>query len=111
MVLGVRDVAPRPLRVQVSGKNHLIVAPRQLLPTIRIFMPNYTYFAYLLRLWRERPDSPWRAMLENPQTGERQYFAGLEELNRFFQEDVTGVGSDVAEPSDDLADQEAAAPK
>lgn len=74
-------------------------------------MPNYTYFAYLLRLWRDRPDSPWRAMLENPQTGERQYFAGIEELNRFFQEDVTGVESEVEEPPLDTLDQEAATPK
>jgi len=48
------------------------------------------YMAYLLRLWRENDNSPWRALLENPNTKERFGFANLNELIEFL-EDKTGV--------------------
>ena len=48
------------------------------------------YMAYLLRLWRENDDRPWRALLENPNTKERFGFANLNELIEFL-EDKTGV--------------------
>ncbi len=38
------------------------------------------YHAYLLRLWRESPYSPWRAMLQDATTGQRHGFAGLTAL-------------------------------
>jgi hypothetical protein len=46
------------------------------------------YITYMLRLWRAGDgDSPsWRAMLENPRTGERQVFANLVELFSFIAE-------------------------
>ena len=46
------------------------------------------YQAYLLRLWRVPYQGKWqwRASLENPRTGERQVFAGLEQLFAFLSE-------------------------
>ena len=40
------------------------------------------YVAYLLRMWRERSgeSTRWRASLQDPHSGERMGFAGLEEL-------------------------------
>ncbi len=40
------------------------------------------YQTYLLHLWRARckGEWQWRASLESPRTGERQSFAGLEQL-------------------------------
>ena len=38
-----------------------------------------TYLAYLLRLWREEPNAPWRGSLEDPHSGEQQLFASAEE--------------------------------
>jgi hypothetical protein len=46
------------------------------------------YITYLLRLWRAGDgDNPsWRAMLENPHSGERQVFADLMRLFAFIEE-------------------------
>lgn len=44
-----------------------------------------SYQAYLLRLWRETPASPWRASVEDPHTGTRQQFANIAELMAFLQ--------------------------
>ena len=40
--------------------------------------PNY--HAYLLRLWREHANAPWRVSLQSAETRERQYFANLADL-------------------------------
>ena len=44
------------------------------------------YVAYLLRIWREEggESTRWRASLEDPHTGKRLGFAGLEELFEFL---------------------------
>jgi len=52
-------------------------------------MARREYKAYLLRLWRENHEAAWRAMLENPNSGERAAFATLGELVAFL-EDKTG---------------------
>jgi hypothetical protein len=52
-------------------------------------MARREYKAYLLRLWRESHESAWRALLENPNRGERVAFATLGELVAFL-EDKTG---------------------
>jgi hypothetical protein len=46
------------------------------------------YQAYLLRLWRVPSQGrwQWRASLESRHTGERQAFAGLEQLFAFLGE-------------------------
>ena len=45
------------------------------------------YRAYLLRLWRtgEGEAAVWRALLEDPRTGERYGFADLNSLIAFLQ--------------------------
>ena len=48
-------------------------------------MAKRDYMAYLLRLWREKSDGAWRALLENPNTGERAAFATLPELIAFLE--------------------------
>ncbi len=56
------------------------------------------YLAYLLRLWREGPSAPWRAMLVDPGTGDRRGFADLSKLFAFLQ-DQTGEGAPEGEPA------------
>jgi hypothetical protein len=48
------------------------------------------YRSYLLRLWRASDgDLPiWRASLEDPHTGERRGFAGLEQLFAFLDHEL-----------------------
>ncbi len=53
-------------------------------------MSKREYMAYLLRLWRDNPDGPWRALLENPNSGERIGFATLPELFAFVETRTDG---------------------
>ena len=48
------------------------------------------YRAYLLRLWKENRDSPWRASLEDAHTGARHAFADPEKLLAFLKEGPPG---------------------
>jgi len=48
-------------------------------------MAKREYMAYLLRLWRDKQDGSWRALLENPNNGERAGFATLAELVTFLE--------------------------
>jgi hypothetical protein len=49
------------------------------------------YRSYLLRMWQVGPElCDWRAMLENPSTGERQGFANLDELCDWIQTQAQG---------------------
>jgi len=45
-----------------------------------------TYQAYMLRLWQESDDLPWRVSLQNPHTGEQKNFATLAHLYAFLDE-------------------------
>jgi len=58
-------------------------------------MGQREYIAYLLRLWREKSDGAWRALLVNPNNGERAGFATLSELVTFL-ESITGETIQVA---------------
>lgn len=51
-------------------------------------MTKRDYMAYLLRLWREKRDGSWRALLENPNSGERAAFATLPELVAFLADKI-----------------------
>jgi hypothetical protein len=42
------------------------------------------YHAYLLRLWREDGQSPWRAELVSPHTGDKHHFANPIDLFHFL---------------------------
>ena len=44
------------------------------------------YHAYLLRLWREGAQKPWRAELVSPHTGDHHHFARQEQLLAFLAE-------------------------
>jgi hypothetical protein len=48
-------------------------------------MAKREYMAYLLRMWRENHDADWRAILENPNSGERVGFARMEDLVIFLE--------------------------
>ena len=56
---------------------------------------NYT--AYLVRLWQDSGQGPWRASAQSVQTGERVLFASLAELFAFLE------GQTLGRPADDQA--------
>lgn len=45
---------------------------------------NQNYHSYLLRLWRDQPDDPWRAALQSTATGERINFAEIPQMVEFL---------------------------
>jgi len=50
---------------------------------------NEPYRSFLLRLWLEPNEPPvWRAMLENPTTGERHGFTDLEAMFVFLRSET-----------------------
>ena len=52
------------------------------------------YFSYLLRLWPTRSGNKWvwRVSLENPHSGERHGFAGLQEMLTYLKEQTRQDG-------------------
>ena len=46
------------------------------------------YRSYLLRLWREAPDAPWRCQVQCVGTGREERFAGLAEMFEFLMTDA-----------------------
>ena len=57
---------------------------------------NYSsYRSYLLRLWHESGAelAPWRIVLVNPRTGERQAFTEVEQLTMFLNEQIHEIES------------------
>ena len=66
--------------------------------------PPISFHSYLLRLWLEDTLSktPWRIVLINPQTGERQGFVDFERLVDFLKgellEETEITSEDVHEP-------------
>lgn len=46
------------------------------------------YHAYLIRLWRDDEQQPWRAELVSPQSGETRRFASPEQLFSYVQEQI-----------------------
>ncbi len=53
------------------------------------------YHSYLVRIWREEPEMPWRASAQCVQTGETHRFATVEALFAFLTEQTgeQGAGS------------------
>ena len=62
------------------------------------------YHAYLVRLWREHEQAPWRAELVVPHTHERHLFASTEQLYRFVEETL---GEPVSLSASQLVSEEA----
>jgi hypothetical protein len=53
--------------------------------------PQPRYLSFLVRLWQPGHNGAalWHASLENPHTAERHYFANLEALFAFLEEQTT----------------------
>jgi len=60
----------------------------------RAYQHRPDYQAYLLRLWREGTQSPWRASLQSTSTEEMYHFATVEALFAFLD-------GRLKEPNDD----------
>ena len=50
------------------------------------------YHAYLVRLWQDRPDRPWRALVRDSANDEERRFATIEELFLFLYLQTDGAG-------------------
>lgn len=48
------------------------------------------YRSYMVRLWREAPEAPWRCHVSCVGTGRERRFAGLAELFEFLAADAAG---------------------
>jgi hypothetical protein len=48
------------------------------------------YHSFLLRLWRDGPQRPWRASMHSTTTGTQHYFANLMHLHAFLQAHTEG---------------------
>ena len=53
------------------------------------------YYSYLLRIWREDEQMPWRIQIENPHTHEVIGFQNIEKLVNFLNEQALRTGGDV----------------
>ena len=49
-------------------------------------MSQSSYAAYLLRLWRDEPEGPWRASVERPSGGQPRHFASLQQFSDWLWE-------------------------
>jgi len=52
--------------------------------------------SYLLRLWQEAPDSPWRALLRSVTTREEHLFPDIDGLLAFVQQQTKEGWEDVS---------------
>lgn len=53
-----------------------------------------TYQSYLLRLWRDTPQSVWRASVQSSATEELRHFATVAELWAFLMAQMGGKDDD-----------------
>ena len=56
--------------------------------------PVRRYHSYLLRIWREDEQMPWRIQIENPHTHEVIGFQSLPKLKAFLDEQFPAKGGD-----------------
>lgn len=52
------------------------------------------YQAFLLRVWREDDLSGWRALVEDPYTGQSIGFASMKQLYEFLEEKTSDMKSE-----------------
>ncbi len=64
---------------------------------------THPYAAYVLRVWRDGPAAPWRAVLECARTGEQHPFARLADLYAFLDAETGTARAPVLE-NDDTGD-------
>ncbi|MCB0087096.1 MAG: hypothetical protein KDE54_04225 [Caldilineaceae bacterium] len=62
-------------------------------------LPSYS--AYLVRLWQEAPDTPWRASAQSVQSSEIVRFGSLQALFQFLELQTARSGLANAPPDDD----------
>jgi hypothetical protein len=48
------------------------------------------YHAYLLRLWRENDNAPWRVTLQDSRTGEKIGFTDLKKFSDYLEDKTEG---------------------
>ena len=48
----------------------------------------FRYRGYLLRLWQETPQAPWRVSLRSVTSGEQYHFTDLAGLSAFLQDQM-----------------------
>jgi hypothetical protein len=53
-------------------------------PMKNTWPPHERYHAYLVRLWQDPPESPWRAFVRDCANDEERRFATVEELFQFL---------------------------
>jgi hypothetical protein len=54
--------------------------------------PDERYHAYLVRLWQDGPNRPWRALTRDCANDEERRFATIEELFLFLHRQTDGAG-------------------
>lgn len=54
--------------------------------------PENHYHAYLVRLWRDGPENPWRALVRTGDDDEERRFATIEQLFLFLHRQTEGRG-------------------
>ena len=57
---------------------------------VRCSQPPAGYQAYLVRLWQESPQGPWRALAKDARSGEEVHFSTLEQLFLFLHGRTAG---------------------
>ena len=67
------------------------------LPVSKELQPVRRYHSYLLRIWREDEQTPWRIQIENPYTHEVIGFQSLPKLKAFLDEQFSVKGGDNTE--------------
>jgi hypothetical protein len=63
------------------------------------------YQSFLVRLWRDSPESGWRASLEDIATGQRLLFASPDLLAAYLLEQAVGPTTASAKTESNLAQQ------
>ncbi|MCB9160756.1 MAG: hypothetical protein H6644_13055 [Caldilineaceae bacterium] len=49
------------------------------------------YLAFLIRLWRDTPDAPWRASAQRASGKEIVHFGSVDEMLRFLRDHMGGT--------------------
>jgi hypothetical protein len=67
--------------------------------------PSSTYQSYLLRLWRDTPRAPWRALLQSTADGEKYHFVEIDALFAFLTECLASdaILASAEQPEQDLS--------
>jgi len=55
---------------------------------------SHLYQSYLVRLWQDDRQAPWRAVAQSVQTGEVMHFIDLESLFTFLQTQTVSASCD-----------------